>query len=154
MHVFKIKTKDGWVSLYRTLMNLFVRKDKNLADLENKDEALTNLGLTGDVTSHNHDNRYLPLIQEAEDRVMEALDETKEEIKKNMLSEHNGSLSELINMDNGWYKWQGTIESVTGTWIIVKMDTLYQATCMDDPRVVLNSGNLNTWYSPYGYWHA
>lgn len=154
MHVFKIKTKDGWVSLYRALMNLFVRKDKNLADLENKDEALINLGLAGDVTSHNHDNRYLPLIQAAEDRIMEALDETKEEIKKNMLSEHNGSLSELINMDNGWYKWQGTIESVTGTWIIVKMDTLYQATCMDDPRVVLNSGNLNTWYSPYGYWHA
>lgn len=154
MKVFKIKTEEGWVSLYQAAMNLFMRKDKNLSDLLDKDEALKNLGLSGDINSHNHDNRYLPLIQAAEDRVMEAIDNTVEDLKQDILNQLEGSISDLTNMNNGWYKWKGILSNVNSTWIVVKMDTLYTATSLDDPRIVLNSKNLKDWYSPYGYWHA
>lgn len=66
----------------------------------------------------------------------------------------NGAISALSNQSDGWYKWSGTIDDVQGTWILQKMSTLYTATNIEDPRVVLNSNNLTKWYSPYAYWHA
>ena len=63
-------------------------------------------------------------------------------------------LTSLSSANNGWFKFTGTIDGVNGNWIIFKADTLYQATNIEDPRIVLNSNNLTTWYSPYAYWHA
>ena len=63
-------------------------------------------------------------------------------------------LTNLSSANNGWFKFTGTIDGVNGNWIIFKADTLYQATNIEDPRIVLNSNNLTTWYSPYAYWHA
>lgn len=58
--------KDGkWRNLYYGMLKNRLRKDLNLSDVSNTTEALNNLGLTGDVTSHNHDSRYKAMIDKA-----------------------------------------------------------------------------------------
>ena len=73
---------------------------------------------------------------------------------KDNLVDYSGDIINLEDQKNGWYKWTGTIDSIYSVWIIQKMSSLYIATSINDPRIVLNSNNLTTWYSPYGYWHA
>jgi hypothetical protein len=68
-------------------------------------------------------------------------------------------IANLGNVKNGWYYISSdTILGVTGAWMVQKVgagDTLlYTATSMKDPRIVLNSKDLTTWYSPYGSWHV
>ena len=78
MRILKFKTDNGWVSLYTYVLSLFMRKNRNLGDLEDKAEALANIGLTGDnITSHSHDSKYLPLIQAAEDNAVNKIDELR-----------------------------------------------------------------------------
>ena len=78
MRILKFKTDNGWVSLYTYVLSLFMRKNRNLGDLEDKAEALENIGLTGDnITSHSHDSKYLPLIQAAEDNAVNKIDELR-----------------------------------------------------------------------------
>ena len=77
MRILKFKTDNGWVSLYTYVLSLFMR-NRNLGDLEDKAEALANIGLTGDnITSHSHDSKYLPLIQAAEDNAVNKIDELR-----------------------------------------------------------------------------
>ena len=130
--------------------------DKNLADLKNKQEARDNLEISGDnVHTHYHDDRYMPLIQQLEDKLMNIINNMKLEIEnKDMVTTQTGALSNFINLKNGWYKWVGTIDSMYATWIIIKADTMYTAINMGDTRVVLRSNDLDTWNSPYAYWHA
>ena len=61
----KIKTEENkWEQVYGNAIANRLRKDENLADLVDKQEARQNLELTGDNnTTHYHDNRYLPLIE-------------------------------------------------------------------------------------------
>ena len=78
MRILKYKTDNGWVSLYTYVLSLFMRKSKNLSDIENKAEALENLELVGEnITSHSHDSKYLPLIQAAEDNAINKVDELR-----------------------------------------------------------------------------
>ena len=78
MRILKFKTDNGWVSLYTYVLSLFMRKNRNLGDLEDKAEALANIGLTGDnITSHSHDSKYLPLIHAAEDNAVNKIDELR-----------------------------------------------------------------------------
>ena len=78
MRILKFKTDNGWVSLYTYVLSLFMRKNRNLGDLEDKAEALENIGLTGDnITSHSHDSKYLPLIQAAEDNAVNEIDKLR-----------------------------------------------------------------------------
>lgn len=72
----------------------------------------------------------------------------------NVLVAYSGNISGLSSKNNGWYSFSGTISDTTGTWIITKMGSLYTATNVEDPRIVLNSNDLSTWVSPYAYWHA
>lgn len=74
--------------------------------------------------------------------------------KQEFLVNHEGGLTDLMTKPNGWYKWRGEIDNTEGTWIIIKMDNLCTVTCIEDPRIVLNTNDLNNWYSVYGYWHA
>lgn len=69
------------------------------------------------------------------------------------------TVEEIESKQNGWYfVASATIADVSGSWIITRFGnasaTLYTATNINDPRVVLNSVNLSTWYSPYGSWHV
>ena len=78
MRILKYKTDNGWVSLYTYVLSLFMRKSKNLSDIENKAEALENLELVGEnITSHSHDSKYLPLIQAAKDNAINKVDELR-----------------------------------------------------------------------------
>ena len=78
MRILKYKTDNGWVSLYTYVLSLFMRKSKNLSDIENKAEALENLELVGEnITSHSHDSKYLPLIQAAGDNAINKVDELR-----------------------------------------------------------------------------
>lgn len=78
MRILKYKTDDGWIPLYTYVLSLFMRKNRNLGDLEDKAEALENLELTGDnITSHSHDSKYLPLIQTAEDNAVNKVDKLR-----------------------------------------------------------------------------
>ena len=78
MKVLKVLTDNGWLPLYTYVLSLFMKKENNLSDLTDKNEALENLQLTGNnITSHAHDSIYLPKIQEAEDRVSTKVDDLK-----------------------------------------------------------------------------
>lgn len=161
MKLIKMKTKDGWVTLYKSLFESFLSKDKNLADLPNVEEARKNLGLTGDVTTHNHDSRYLPLIQQKYDDLnnkITNMDKKLDDQKHNFFNSINCSLADFSLQPNGWYLWKGTISGVMATWLIRKAGASsamnYAAYNIEDPRVILSSNDLHNWYSPYGYWHA
>lgn len=161
MNLIKIKTKDGWITLYKALFESFLSKNKNLADLTDKDAARKNLELTGDVETHNHDSRYMPVIQEKYDNLNDKIKKLNDKIddqKHNFFTVIECSLSDLSIQPNGWYLWKGLISGVRGTWLIRKAGAQsaisYAAYSIEDPRVVLSSNDLQTWYSPYGYWHA
>lgn len=161
MNLIKIKTAKGWVTLYKAMFGSFLSKDKNLADVPDKGTALKNLGLTGDVTTHNHDSRYMPIINEKYEDLANKIKDLEAKLndqKHNFFSNIDCSLSDFSIQPNGWYIWKGTISGVTGTWLIRKAGSTscmnYMVQCIEDPRVTLNSNNLSDWYSPYGYWHA
>lgn len=161
MNLMKIKTAKGWVTLYKAMFESFLSKDKNLSDIADKNEALKNLGLTGDVTTHNHDSRYMPIINQKYDDLADKINKLAAKLddqKHNFFSDINCSLSDFSMQPNGWYLWKGTIYGVTGTWLIRKAGsstcTNYMAQNIEDSRVMLNSNDLLNWYSPYGYWHA
>lgn len=63
----KSEKENDWVTLYGTVLKNRLRRDKNLADLTDKTEAKRNLGLLGDVPDHNHDGRYMPMLQRISD---------------------------------------------------------------------------------------
>lgn len=63
------KGSNEWITLYGTVLKNRLRKDKNLADLEDATEAKKNLGLIGDVVDHHHDSRYLPRLARIEDKI-------------------------------------------------------------------------------------
>lgn len=88
-------------------------------------------------------------ISEIKDKINELV------VNTSVVDIGNAGITTIKNKENGWYKWKGNLLDVSGTWIIVKMDTLlYTATNLEDPRVVLNSSDLSTWYSPYASWHV
>lgn len=64
MSIIKWRKNNKWFSLYADAIKNRLKRTENLADLTDKTEALKNLGLTGDVETHHHDSRYLPLIEQ------------------------------------------------------------------------------------------
>lgn len=93
MAILKYRDNEGFKSLYTDAIKNRLRKDLNLADLENVQEARQNLELTGDNNhTHYHDDRYLPKI-EAEANKREVADN---EIK-NLLSD---KIEEVTNITN------------------------------------------------------
>ena len=75
MGVLKYKMPDGWKVLYQDFFQKvvgfckqMVRKDQNLADLDDLAEARANLGLSGDNNdSHYHDNHHLVISKNLAD---------------------------------------------------------------------------------------
>jgi len=95
MKLIKLKTPDGWYSLYLNFLNKCLRKDKNLSDLTDKDAALENLQLIGDnVNSHYHDDHYLPMIQASEDKVINQLEQFEKDVAT-QINKINNSSDEL-----------------------------------------------------------
>lgn len=67
MAIAKMKIGGKWVNLYADEINSRLKISENLADVADKAIARENLELIGDVTTHNHDSTYLPLIQQMTD---------------------------------------------------------------------------------------
>lgn len=73
---------NDWVQLYGSILRNRLRRDKNLSDLTDIEEALKNLGLFGDVVTHNHDTLYKPLFEKIEGKL-------DQEIEDRHMSEKN-----------------------------------------------------------------
>lgn len=52
------KSNTEWVSLYADMLKNRLRRDMNLGDVNNRSEARKNLGLSGEVEDHWHDEFY------------------------------------------------------------------------------------------------
>ena len=60
MGLLKYKTLEGWKALYSGYLRNMLRKDRNLSDLANTEQARINLGLHGSENqTHYHDDRYV-----------------------------------------------------------------------------------------------
>lgn len=122
-----------------------------------KDRYLSADGTYRDIPKNisyfNNDSNYATK-DELPTKISDLINDSNFIDKQEFLTEFSGNLFDIANRTNGWYKWRGTIDDINGTWIIIKMEPLYTATNIEDPRIVLNSSDLNTWYSVYGYWHA
>lgn len=71
MSILKWKKNNKWISIYADAIKNRLMRTANLSDLTDKTEALNNLGLTGDVETHHHDSRYLPMFEKLENKVKE-----------------------------------------------------------------------------------
>lgn len=157
MKVIKYLKNGQWIALYsefleeiNKLKNNILYANNNLADLTDKKEALKNLGLLPeDGQSCELDNRYVKI-----DDINNLIDKKiKEYIGPNVIE---GNISQLINIDykNTWYEWQGSLDGVESTWLILKMNSTCTAINKADPRIVLRSNDFETWVPSYAYWHA
>lgn len=82
MNIIKFKTANGWVSLYKNFLGSFLRKSKNLSDVNDKEKARINLELTGDNNhTHYHDDRYIPLINSVKDETLAQADHIRNELE-------------------------------------------------------------------------
>ena len=110
----KIQTENGkWEQLYGNAIANRLRKDQNLADVDNKQEARNNLELTGDNnTTHYHDSRYLPLIEkEAEERKAETA-----QVKADLNTEIENRSQDKTDISNSLIQIQTNLENtVTST---------------------------------------
>lgn len=90
------KAVNDWVSVYRDAIKRRLKKDKNLSDLDDKAAARENLEIVGDnVTSHQHDSIYVPMIDaEAEER--KAKDEEILAELETLKAQEDSSLKDLI----------------------------------------------------------
>ena len=71
MSILKWKKNNKWISIYADAIKNRLMRTANLSDLTDKTAALNNLGLTGDVETHHHDARYLPMFEKLENKVKE-----------------------------------------------------------------------------------
>lgn len=72
------KGTDGWVALYTEEIRNRLRRDENLADIFDIEKTRENIGLTGDNnTTHYHDSRYLPKIEELKNTIKNNLTTSK-----------------------------------------------------------------------------
>lgn len=95
MAIWKYKLQDGWHILYGNILSKVLRKDKNLSDLEDISAARENLELSGDVITHNHDSRYMPLISGQNAKISDA--EAAIADLKNRLNQAESKLNTLQN---------------------------------------------------------
>lgn len=71
MSILKWKKNNKWISIYADAIKNRLMRTANLSDLTDKTAALNNLELTGDVETHHHDSRYLPMFEKLENKVKE-----------------------------------------------------------------------------------
>ena len=100
MAILKYNKNNKWTSLYSDVIKNRLKKSSNLSDLENIEEARSNLELTGDNNhTHYHDDRYLPKIEaEKEQRIAE--DNSIKEMINSQTNEFNNSINTAIDSVN------------------------------------------------------
>lgn len=99
MAIIKFKDNDNtWKAVDKELIMAIknrLRCDKNLSDIIDRTKARENLGLIGDVTTHHHDGRYIPIIGETKALIQSIRDEF--ESFKGQEKSNNDSLRSSIN---------------------------------------------------------
>lgn len=73
MEVLRFLQNGRWRNLYYGMLKNRLRRDLNLKDISSVSDALENLGLTGDVETHNHDTRYKKMIEQAKGEMRRAI---------------------------------------------------------------------------------
>lgn len=81
MAVLKWKSAKGWLVFYASYLKNCLQKSKNLGDLTDRAKARENLELVGDVTTHNHDSRYMSLINGMKSDMSGSLTQQIEDLK-------------------------------------------------------------------------
>lgn len=99
MATLKWRTSKGWVEFFKEISDNVLFKNKNLADLTDRKEALKNLGLTGDVTTHNHDSLYNAKIEKLNNELSKKIKELSTEIDEIKSSNESGSSSIQSQID-------------------------------------------------------
>lgn len=85
MNLLKFFDGKEWIALYREIISNCLVKSKNLSDLENLIEARKNLDISGEnCSSHFHDDRYLPKIQEVKDEAINLWNQKSLEINEEL----------------------------------------------------------------------
>ena len=67
-----LKWRDGngkWISLYANWLRQCLRRDKNLSDLDNAEEARKNLGVSAENITTVVDNKYQPIVEDLETKI-------------------------------------------------------------------------------------
>lgn len=99
MAIIKFRDNDNtWKPVDKEIIMAIknrLRCDNNLSDVIDRSKARENLGLIGDVTTHHHDGRYVPMIGEAK-ALVQGVKEEFESFKKQEAA-NNNSLRSGIN---------------------------------------------------------
>ena len=106
MSILKIKQGGQWNKIYGGEFSKKMKKSSNLANLTDVSAARTNIGLTGDVSTHAHDSLYLPEINKEgalrqwEDGVISAkIDEVRKHANETMtLAEKNAINAKIASL--------------------------------------------------------
>lgn len=98
MRLFRFLKDGKWLPLYLGQIRNRLRKDLNLSDVLDVAKARENLELTGEVESHYHDKRYLPLIDKAKQEVLRKCDDIN--IDLSQTKEQLTTLSQKITKTN------------------------------------------------------
>lgn len=121
MTVVRMKLNGEWVDLYAGEIKNRLKRTENLADLDDVAIARENLELVGDVDTHNHDSRYLAMIenissgqansnlliqQEKKERVDEdnrldkEIDDLEKSVESSLTAIKNSSTQQIEEIEN------------------------------------------------------
>lgn len=121
MTIVRMRLNGKWENLYANEINNRLKKTENLADIDNVAIARENLELVGDVDTHNHDSRYLAMIenvnsgqvnsnlliqQEKKERVDEdnrldkEIDDLEKSVEASLTAIKNSSTQQIEEIDN------------------------------------------------------
>lgn len=87
MDILKYRGSDkSWIALYVNYLKNCLLKGNNLSDLTDRTEALRNLDLVGEISSHTHDNAYdkKGVAETLYNKVRGELDNAVQELKKSL----------------------------------------------------------------------
>lgn len=99
------KLEKKWVPLYLEALNNRLSADRNLGDLRNTSQALENLHLTGNVTTHTH-KAYDDGLKNLEAELKDTANQLKEQIneaKQSMTDSHASRAYDFKNLRDQLY---------------------------------------------------
>lgn len=136
MTMLRMKLNGEWVNLYANEIKNRLKRTENLADLDDVSAARQNLELVGDIDTHNHDSRYLALIEnmssgtannsaliqkEREERIAEdvkisqEVDELEKTLESNLTALKNDTKQQIEEVDNNIQNLKLTLLSTKAT---------------------------------------
>lgn len=126
MAVMKYCKNKEWVDVSRSTKNR-LRFDKNLSDVKSTDDARKNLGLTGDVQTHNHDTRYMTAInnetglrQQEDTKLSNSLKQTTKTLTTAITTNKTNGQNEIKRLEQNI----ASGDQAERTWAKEKIDNL------------------------------